>query len=639
MNNKKRGSNCAGSALLIGMIVMAVLVVGSGVGLGAKTGLDTRKWNNLSQAVDSYRISYFSNQKENLGKRWEDTGVFDFPERKDILEQMEKLEGSAKEADTWFAEETARIQTASEQKEDYHLSDGYADYESYLESCMEALESRDYEKARELTEEADSQLEELIEENETYIEEKVRSYAALDLSTADVEDKTNLQTELQTAEQLAKEGKYNELGPVFEKMDEIAYRYMEPEHKLNISVQQVDASAFPNVRLYLRVEDALSGEVPVLDDILFFIRKQDANANFVKQQISRVSQLNENEALNVDMVADVSGSMAGQPIQEAKNVMSNFISSVQFSAGDLVELITFSSGVYLEEEFTNSASTLISKINGLNTGNDTSLYDALYTAVTRTAARSGAKCVMAFTDGMDNNSSCSSQDVIDLAKRYQVPIFIIGLGTSNYSEIRQIASETGGEYYEISNITSMADIYQEIYRKEKELYLVEFEDTTGTVTSSANITVGYHSETYGGECNYSYTPSVLMDVEGAALYQDGPEAVVEGYMKAFDDAMTNSDFSAISGFLKPESSIYQTQQQYVLKDISEMLDSYEIVSVDYDTNDSCVVTTRENYYVQKPGVPLELLTQQCRYRVIRENGAWKMTDFADSVQVLSRVKQ
>ena len=294
------------------------------------------------------------------------------------------------------------------------------------------------------------------------------------MSTADVEDKTNLQTELQTAEQLAKEGKYNELGPVFEKMDEIAYRYMEPEHKLNISVQQVDASAFPNVRLYLRVEDALSGEVPVLDDILFFIRKQDANANFVKQQISRVSQLNENEALNVDMVADVSGSMAGQRIQEAKNVMSNFISSVQFSAGDLVELITFSSGVYLEEEFTNSASTLISKINGLNTGNDTSLYDALYTAVTRTAARSGAKCVMAFTDGMDNNSSCSSQDVIDLAKRYQVPIFIIGLGTSNYSEIRQIASETGGEYYEISNITSMADIYQEIYRKEKELYLVEF---------------------------------------------------------------------------------------------------------------------------------------------------------------------
>ena len=103
MNNKKRGSNCAGSALVIGMIVMAVLVVGSGVGLGAKTGLDTRKWNNLSQAVDSYRISYFSNQKENLGKRWEDTGIFDFSERKDILEQMEKLEGSAKEADTWFA--------------------------------------------------------------------------------------------------------------------------------------------------------------------------------------------------------------------------------------------------------------------------------------------------------------------------------------------------------------------------------------------------------------------------------------------------------------------------------------------------------------------------------------------------------
>ena len=48
-----------------------------------------------------------------------------------------------------------------------------------------------------------------------------------------------------------------------------------------------------------------------------------------------------------------------------------------------------------------------------------------------------------------------------------------------------------------------------------------------------------------GECSYSYTPSVLLSVEGTALYQEGPEAVVEGYMRAFDDAMTNADFSAI----------------------------------------------------------------------------------------------
>ena len=639
MSDKKRKANCAGSALAVCIVIMAVLIVGFGVGLGVKTGLDTRKWRELGSAVDDCGIPKFSNQKENLEEEWSDTGLLDFSQRKDLLERLEAVKDSAGKARLWILEETVRVQAALDEMGAYQLSDGYADYESYLNSCMEALEARNYDEARELTGELDRRLEDLIRRNEEYIAQKVNAYNSLDLSMADAADKTSLQTDLQTVTQLADEGKYSELPALFEEMDELAERYVEPEHKLNISVQQVDASSFPKIRLYVRVEDAQSGDVPNLEDILFFIRKQDANANYVRQQVSRVSQLNQSEALSVDMVADVSGSMNGAPLQEAKEIMSNFISSVQFSAGDMVELITFSTGVYLEEEFTNSASALINKINGLSTGNSTSLYDALYTGVTRAAAQSGAKCVIGFTDGMDNYSSCSVQDVIDIAKRYHVPIFIIGIGMGNNSELTSLASETGGEYYEISEITSMAEIYQEIYRKEKELYLVEFEDTNGDIASNANIVVGYHSPTYGGECSYSYTPSVLLSVEGTALYQEGPEAVVEGYMRAFDDAMTNADFSAISGYLKPGSNIYQTQQQYVLKHISEMLDSYEIVSVDYDTSDSCVVTTRENYYVQKPEVPLELVTQQCKYRVVRENGIWKMTDFADDVQVLSRLKQ
>ncbi len=168
---------------------------------------------------------------------------------------------------------------------------------------------------------------------------------------------------------------------------------------------------------------------------------------------------------------------------------------------------------------------------------------------------------------------------------------------------------------------------------------VEFEDTTGSITSKADILVGYHSKIYGGDCNYSYTPNVLLSVEGNALYKDGPEAVVEGYMRGFDDAMTNSDFSAISGYLKTGSSIYVAQEKYVMRSIAEMLDSYEIVSVDYENSDTCIVTTRETYYVQKEDSPLELLTQQCKYRVAQENGNWKITDFADSVKVLSRVNQ
>ena len=68
-----------------------------------------------------------------------------------------------------------------------------------------------------------------------------------------------------------------------------------------------------------------------------------------------------------------------------------------------MELTTFSTGVYIEREFCSDSNALIADIANLDTGNMTSLYDALYTAVTRVAAQNGAKCVIAFTDGNDKH--------------------------------------------------------------------------------------------------------------------------------------------------------------------------------------------------------------------------------------------
>ena len=77
--------------------------------------------------------------------------------------------------------------------------------------------------------------------------------------------------------------------------------------------------------------------------------------------------------------------------------MINFINSVQFDAGDLVELTSFSTGVRLEREFCDDPNVLTNDINALYTDDMTSLYDALYTAVERVATQTGARCVIAFT--------------------------------------------------------------------------------------------------------------------------------------------------------------------------------------------------------------------------------------------------
>lgn len=221
-----------------------------------------------------------------------------------------------------------------------------------------------------------------------------------------------------------------------------------------------------------------------------------------------------------------------------------------------------------------------------------------------------------------------------------MPIFIIGIGADYSYEIENIATETGGKYYNIYSFASMQDIYQQIYQEEKELFLLEFTDSEKNgLLSQSNIIVGYQTPEYGGRKEFTYQPKVLLQASGNALYKDGPEAVVEKYMKGFAHAMTQSNYSFIEPYLRSGSNIAKMQQAYVKKNIAESLDSYEIVDVKYLSNEQCHVTTRETYYVQIEGKPLKLLTQQCKYNLVKDSSGWLMTDFAENVKVLSNIHQ
>lgn len=622
-------------AAVIAVVVLLVIVVGYGT-----VGLAMSK-DRLASDIEDSEIPEFIDQKEQLLLSWDDLGMTDLSGKKSVLKQLKSIKS---DIDT-FENCKKEVETLENEKENYDLDETeYNTYVETLESCREAIDKKQASEAMERFDDVKTALNTLTEANDAYIEERMELYESIDLSDAEKDVKSGYEDNIKELQDLAdsKDAKnYAAYKEAFAKMDETIYMYIDPENVLNVAVQQIDASEFPKVKLYLSIRDPNTEVVPEdLESSFFYIKKEDANAQFVKQVVLDVNQLNETEALKIDMVADVSGSMSGTPLREAKEIMSNFINSVQFDAGDMVELTSFATGVRLEEEFTDDAGLLISDINNLDTGDMTSLYDALYTAVGRVAAQTGARCVIAFTDGNDNYSNCSAEDVVNLANRYHIPVFIIGIGSIDYSTAAGIATQTGGAYYSINDVNSMQSIYDEIYRMEKELYLLEYEDQSGAeITDTANIQVGYRSLKYGGECTYSYTPNTLISVDATTLYTDGPEAVVEKYMKNFDDAMTNTDFSYIEDCLLPGSSIYQEQQTYVKQGISEQLDSYEIVSTDYSDANNCVVTTRETYYVQIKGEPLQLMTQQCQYAVTKSGNDWKMSAFAGQVQVLSRIHQ
>lgn len=637
----KKGKNVAGKVIGIaagGLLVAAAAAFGV---LGFFNNSLKKEKDALGVSVSEYKIEKYNDKLESISGEWEECSFFDITSKKELLEEIESLLEDASEDAALLEKWNEELTELKEQKAGYDLAESFSDYEDALKECVNALEQKDVDQVEDAFEEAEEVLETVIEENNRIVEEKMEYFSNVDLTYAEKQEIEEYNNGIAALEKMIAQEEYQGAEELFGTMDELIYPYIKPEKALNLHVQQVDVSDFPNVKLYVQIEDAGTKEVPTnLEQALFYIGKKDANGNYIRQKVSKVNQLNQVEALSVNMVADVSGSMDGSYMEDAKKVMKNFVKSVQFNAGDKVELIAFSTGVYLEREFCSDANLLTRDIDNLQIDNMTSLYDALYSAVTRTASQTGARCVMAFTDGYDNYSSCDMYDVVEVAKRYKVPIFIIGIGSVDSDAISYIASETGGAYHNINEIDSMEDIYKNIYKQQKEMFMVEFVDSSEmNISNNSDIIIRYNSPEYGGESYESYTPNILLNVNSDTFFKEGPEAVVEAYMKAFDDAMTNSDFSYIEEYLLYDSPIYKAQSKYVLRNIAEALDSCEIVEVSYLNNDECIVKTRETYFVQRPNEPLSLLTQECKYVVVYVNGKWQMQAFAESVNVLSQIKQ
>ena len=531
-----------------------------------------------------------------------------------------------------------RIEVFERDLPNLKLAGDGSEIEKEISLCKQLIEKEDLQNAKVEVEKVAKLLDELVNEDNKYIKDKISKIDEIDQSFLEQEDTDQIKSKKDEIEKLISENSFIKAEKEVENLSKLVTQLTTPKEKINIQIKQIDISSFPKVKLYADITNE-SGKVPDdLKQVFFHLDEKDANAKYVKKTISKASQLDQEENLNVDMVMDVSASMEGSPINNVKRIMNSFVDSVQFNSGDLVELTTFSSDVTVNCEFTSDKTTLKNRINGFSTSGTTSLYDALYLAVNRVAAKSGAKCVIAFTDGLDNNSKSTVSDVINQAQKYKIPIFLIGSGVGSNSDLTRIATQTGGFYRNISSVTSLQDIYDQIYRQQKELYLIEYEDDNNQMHTNRDIKLSYKSKDYAGEQIYEFQPTLLISTDSTLpQYGEGPEATVVNYLKNYVVAITNKDFSQISDYLLYGSNIYNTQKEYVKKNLEEKLLSYEILDVTNTDANNAVVSTRETYWVTQNGKLIEMLTQECKYKVTKSGNDWKLVDFVGKVNVVSRI--
>lgn len=167
---------------------------------------------------------------------------------------------------------------------------------------------------------------------------------------------------------------------------------------------------------------------------------------------------------SIVLVADVSASMRGSGLAGMKMGLTAF-ADLMDGKWDEAAIVTAGDPPQVLQGMTKQKPVLKQAIDGLTASGGSAIYDGVLLGLQHMIDSGVNQCrgVILFSDGMDNSSSATAQDIISLANRYRIRVFTVGVGeVIDATEMEMIALLTGGRYYQTPNAGQLVAIYQEI---------------------------------------------------------------------------------------------------------------------------------------------------------------------------------
>ncbi len=505
------------------------------------------------------------------------------------------------------------------------LLDGAEDYESYLEQVRERLEEYGLseeergelqtllEKAGELRKtdyqgkiELVTQVKDLVgtvrERLDREAQTVLEDLKALEAPFASEEEKARILEYAGELEGLIRAGEYEKIPALAEEWTSLAQAASQKRTGLEVRLMQYDLSEYPTVRLYLDVRPSGGGEsLTELSPQMFYLSERSATGEFLSKAVDKVSRLDENERLNLDLLADTSGSMEGENLAAAKSIMREFLGTVQFSAGDRVKLTPFNSEIGKLGVFREDLGSLESEIEGYIAAGQTKLYDAIIYGVQDVSGQEGARCVLAFTDGSDVGSFHSAQDVVDVVSQYKIPVFIVGIGdggAEGSGELRRIAEASGGAYKSLPAFTAdLTDFYDTIYRQMKGYYMVEYTtDAPFDLDHELGLSLYVQDDTLGGEATLTVRPQ-----------EETFDSLLGAYLRSYIYDMNRHTYDQLGLYVDAgvdpadKSSIQYQMKKQVSGGYGEIeqetLMDYQVTELTAQDENTVLLKANENYDV------------------------------------------
>jgi len=198
--------------------------------------------------------------------------------------------------------------------------------------------------------------------------------------------------------------------------------------------------------------------------IIFFTLLALSNPHITKEIIQ------ENKGDGIVLSIDSSGSMMeNNKFEVVKEVASDFIDKRK---EDKLGLVVFGTNAFIASPLTKNQKFIKEILNKMYVGvagKNTAILDSLVQAIRLLKnSKVKTKIIILLTDGIDNSSKVSLDDVVKALKKYNIKVYTIGIGSGvNYNLLEYIANITNGKMYQAYSANDIYKIYDTINKLEK----------------------------------------------------------------------------------------------------------------------------------------------------------------------------
>jgi len=235
------------------------------------------------------------------------------------------------------------------------------------------------------------------------------------------------------------------------------------------------------INLSLSVTDARNNFVTDLQQGDFAVYEDG-----IRQDLSLFTH--ENLPISLVLMIDTSASMEDK-LATAQTAAIRFVRTLR--PQDLAQVVQFNELATTLQAFTNDQAALEAAIRRTSASGSTALHNALYIALKdltrdKRAAELRRRAIVLLSDGEDTSSLVTDDQVLELARKSEINIYAIRLGSNRPQDharqafsqaeylVNALARDTGGHAYFPTSISELDAVYDRIAEELRTLYSVGY---------------------------------------------------------------------------------------------------------------------------------------------------------------------